>query len=45
VSKVHLDSHRPDILVVFAYEYFDDIWTKTNGSYRYLLPIPPKEVT
>ena len=45
VTKAHLDSHRPDILVVFAYEYFDDIREKTNGSYRYLLPIPPKEVT
>jgi methylation protein EvaC len=44
VPKAHLDSHRPDILVVFAYEYFDDIRKKTNGSYRYLLPIPPKEV-
>jgi hypothetical protein len=45
VPKAHLDSNRPDILVVFAYEYFDDIRKKTNGSYRYLLPIPPKEVT
>jgi hypothetical protein len=44
VPKAHLDSHRPDVLVVFAYEYFDDIRKKTNGSYRYLLPIPPKEV-
>jgi methylation protein EvaC len=45
VAKPHLDSHRPDILVVFAYEYFEDIRKKTSGSYRYLLPIPPKEVT
>jgi len=45
VPKAHLDSHRPDIIVVFAYEYFDDIRKKTDGSYRYLLPIPPKEVT
>jgi hypothetical protein len=44
VPKAHLESHRPDVLVVFAYEYFDDIRKKTNGSYRYLLPIPPKEV-
>jgi SAM-dependent methyltransferase len=25
VPKAHLDANRPDILVVFAYEYFDDI--------------------
>jgi methylation protein EvaC len=45
VTKTHLDAHRPDVLVVFAYEYFDDIRKKTDGSYRYLLPIPPREVT
>lgn len=45
VAKAHLDSHRPDILVVFAYEYFEDIRKKTDGSYRYLIPIPPREVT
>ena len=45
VTKAHLDSHRPDVLVVFAYEYFEDIRKKTGGSYRYLLPIPPREVT
>jgi SAM-dependent methyltransferase len=45
VTKDHLDSHRPDILVVFAYEYFDDIRKKTGGAYRYLLPIPPRELT
>jgi methylation protein EvaC len=45
VTKPHLDRHRPDILVVFAYEYLDDIRKKTSNSYRYLLPIPPREVT
>jgi hypothetical protein len=45
VTKAHLDSHRPDVLVVFAYEYFEDIRKKTDGSYRYLMPIPPREVT
>ena len=45
VTKAYLDSHRPDVLVVFAYEYFEDIRKKTGGSYRYLLPIPPREVT
>ena len=44
VSKAHLDGHRPDVLVVFAYEYFEDIRKKTGGSYRYLIPIPPREV-
>ena len=39
VPKEHLDTNRPDILVVFAYEYFDDIRQKTGGGYRYLLPI------
>lgn len=43
--KGHLENHKPDILVVFAYEYFSDIKKKTaNGGYRYLIPIPPKEV-
>lgn len=45
VPKEYLDAHRPDILVVFAYEYFDDIRKKTGGSYRYLVPIPPKEIS
>ena len=45
VSKSHLEKNPPDILVVFAYEYFDDIREKTGGRYRYLIPIPPKEIT
>lgn len=44
VAKAHLDRHRPDVLVVFAYEYFEDIRKKAGGSYRYLIPIPPREV-
>ena len=44
VPKEHLDAHRPDVLVVFAYEYFDDIKKKTGGGYKYLIPIPPREV-
>src|SRR3989338_5134831 len=43
VPKEHLDQNRPDVLVVFAYEYFDDIKKKTGGKYRYLIPIPPRE--
>jgi SAM-dependent methyltransferase len=44
VAKTHLDANRPDVLVVFAYEYFDDIRKKTTGSSKYLFPIPPREV-
>jgi SAM-dependent methyltransferase len=44
VSRSHLEAHHPDVLVVFAYEYFDDIRKKTGGNYRYLVPIPPREV-
>ena len=45
VTRSHLDGHRPDLLVVFAYEYFQDIRQKTAGAYRYLMPIPPTELT
>jgi len=45
VPKEYLDEKGADILVVFAYEYLDDIRAKTIGkNYRYLIPIPPKEV-
>ncbi len=45
VSGNYLENHKPDILVVFAYEYFRDIKKKTKqGNYRYLIPIPPREV-
>ncbi|MBS3176616.1 class I SAM-dependent methyltransferase [Candidatus Woesearchaeota archaeon] len=44
VSRNYLRDHATDVLVVFAYEYFDDIKKKTGGGYRYLLPIPPREV-
>jgi methylation protein EvaC len=40
-----LDNHHPDVLVVFAYEYLDDIRKKTGNVYRYFVPIPPREVT
>ncbi len=46
VPNNYLGRHKPDILVVFAYEYFDDIKKKTvGGNYRYLIAIPPREVT
>ncbi|MES2087658.1 MAG: class I SAM-dependent methyltransferase [Patescibacteria group bacterium] len=45
VPKEHLAKNKPDVLVVFAYEYFDDIKKKTKeGKYRYLIAIPPREV-
>ncbi|MBI2096548.1 MAG: class I SAM-dependent methyltransferase [Candidatus Sungbacteria bacterium] len=44
VPKDYLEEHKPDVLVVFAYEYFDDIKEKTRGAYKYLLPIPPREI-
>jgi methylation protein EvaC len=44
VGRERLNKLRPDILVVFAYEYLDDIRKKTENAYRYLIPIPPREV-
>ncbi len=45
VPKSYLYNHKPDILVVFAYEYFADIKKKTaGGNYRYLIAIPPREI-
>lgn len=44
VPKSYLDEHSPEVLVVFAYEYFDDIKKKTGGAYRYVKPIPPIEL-
>ena len=45
VPKDHLEKHGADLLVIFAYEYLDDIRKKTEGhGYRYLIPIPPREV-
>ena len=45
VPRAQLADRKPDVLVVFAYEYFDDIRAKTGGGYRYLIPIPPREVS
>lgn len=44
VSNEYLQAHQPDVLVVFAYDYFDDIRKRLTKDYRYLLPIPPREV-
>jgi len=48
VSNDYLNSYReiqkPNILVMFAYDYFEDIKKKLKGNHRFLFPIPPKEV-
>jgi methylation protein EvaC len=44
VTREMLLKDRPDIIVVFAYEYLDDIRKKTPGGHRYFLPIPPREI-
>ena len=44
-TKDYLDKDKPNILVVFAYEYINDIKKKTaKKGYRYLMPIPLKEI-
>lgn len=40
----HLETAKPDILVVFAHEYLEDILRKTDNAYTYLIPIPPREI-
>lgn len=44
VSAEYLERHHPDVLVVFAFDYFEDIKKKLKGSYKFLFPIPPREV-
>ncbi len=46
MPKSYLDGleNKPKLLVVFAYEYFEDIKKKTESAYRYLIAIPPREV-
>lgn len=44
-AKEHLEKNKADILIVFAYEYFEDIKKKTqNMGYKYLMAIPPTEI-
>lgn len=42
--NTHLESNKPDVLVVFAYDYFDDIKKKLKDGYKFVFPIPVKEV-
>lgn len=44
VSAEYLKNHHPDVLVVFAFDYFADIKKKLTQHYRFLFPIPPREV-
>ncbi|HEV8590561.1 MAG TPA: class I SAM-dependent methyltransferase [Pyrinomonadaceae bacterium] len=45
VPKEYLDAHPPEVLLVFAYEYLEDIRKKTENKYRYFVPIPPREIS
>lgn len=44
VDIAYLNVNKPDVLVVFAHEYLDDIKTRLKGDYRLVLPIPVKEL-
>lgn len=44
MPNTYLAEHKPDLLVVFAYEYMSDIRKKTGNAYRYFVPIPPREI-
>ncbi len=44
VPMSELEKNRPDVLVVFVHEYFEVVKKKLSGSYRFVFPIPPKEV-
>lgn len=49
VSPVYLrdnqqDILKPDVLVIFAWDYFKDIRKKLKGTYKFIFPIPPREV-
>lgn len=44
VTNDFLKKNRPDILIIFAYDYFEQIRKKLKGDYRYVLPVPPREV-
>lgn len=44
IDRSFLERKKPDILVVFAYDYFSDIKKKLKYKYRFLFPIPPREV-
>lgn len=45
VAPIYLEAHRPDVLVVFAFDYFKDIKKTLRQEYTFLFPIPPREVS
>lgn len=45
VTKEYLTEHKPDVLIVFAWEYITDIMKKTNNGYKYVIPIPLRDVS
>lgn len=45
VSAKYLETHKPGVLVIFAFDYFADIKKKLKYKYTFLFPIPPREVT
>ena len=44
VPNSYLSENERDVLVIFAYEYFEDIKKKLAGKHTFLIPIPPREV-
>ncbi|MEK1898224.1 class I SAM-dependent methyltransferase [Rhizobium sp. 1399] len=44
VAASELETYQPEVLVVFAYEYIDDIRKKTGNAYDYYMPIPLVEL-
>lgn len=42
LSKNDLEEFNPDFVVMFAYEYFQDIKKKLSKKYNYIMPIPFK---
>ncbi|MCJ8335043.1 MAG: class I SAM-dependent methyltransferase [Epibacterium sp.] len=44
VPATELAAFKPDVLLVFAYEYIDDIREKTGDAYDYYMPIPLVEL-
>lgn len=45
VSQKILQDFNPDIVIVFAYEYIDDILKKTGNRFEYFMPIPLQKLT
>ena len=44
VNTDYLEVRDVDVLIVFAFEYFEEIRKGLKKNYRFLFPIPPREV-